>query len=46
MGRRRTYSQEFKHEAARLIRERGVTMAQASQTTSAATPCAIHQSRS
>lgn len=31
MGRRRTFSQEFKHEAVKLIRERGVTTAQASR---------------
>jgi len=31
MGRRRTFSQEFKHEAVKLIRERGVTAAQASR---------------
>jgi transposase len=31
MGRRRTHSQEFKHEAVRLIIERGVTAAQASR---------------
>ncbi|HNS86141.1 MAG TPA: transposase, partial [Parvularculaceae bacterium] len=31
MGRRRTHSGEFKREAVRLIRERGVTTAQASR---------------
>lgn len=31
MGRRRTFSQEFKHEAVKLIRERGVSAAQASR---------------
>jgi transposase len=31
MGRRRTFSHEFKHEAVKLIRERGVTTAQASR---------------
>ncbi len=31
MGRRRTHSEEFKREAVRLIRERGVTTAQASR---------------
>lgn len=31
MGSRRTHSEEFKREAVRLIRERGVTTAQASR---------------
>jgi transposase len=31
MGRRRTFSQEFKHEAVKLVRGRGVTMAEASR---------------
>jgi transposase len=31
MGRRRTHSEEFKREAVRLIRDRGVTTAQASR---------------
>jgi len=31
MGRRRAFSLEFKHEAVKLIRERGVSAAQASR---------------
>ena len=31
MGKRRTFSREFKLEAVRLVRERGVSIAQASQ---------------
>lgn len=31
MGRRRTHSEEFKREAVRLIRDRGVTTARASR---------------
>jgi transposase len=38
MGRRRTHSEEFKREAVRLIRERGVTTAQASRDLGFARP--------